>query len=496
MTFPAEPLVVSNTIYNSVLTAGAVLVGATAQNNKMPISLPDGKHNVFGIFAVQTASGEKVYLTNTLARAALGVSEIKWQGFTPSNDPSGDDNFFEDPATVFPNAGLTGNLILPESNAPSADSTYAPRTKVKAIAVLTFPVPAGMSARLHARVLDPDHFGTGEFDPNGIVPGKDNIRGILKSGSPSKVIGITQEDFVFQFDPAHTIDAEILEITAPQPGNNWIIGVHDEKTVADELRTSSNTGINVVRNRSHQEFAINATNETDVLTAGRTLWVELDTMNAPAVAPPGPDDFAFVKNTLDISLLQELMSQALVRVQQLPLHWDVTDNIPFKNYFASEGGIAAADAVRDVKSEQYFWVVQTIDGYEHAIDFDNDTAGPDSQGNPNTRDAGDWLAGYAHIQNGDRANTIYHETIRDVHAERQTSDNTPTGRPLVALATHMRILVAHESLHRFLGYHTDSTDVNAVHNSFIMSRQSQFDVTLAVLSQKQLRFIQNQKLPQ
>lgn len=219
-------------------------------------------------------------------------------------------------------------------------------------------------------------------------------------------------------------------------------------------------------------------------------------MNAPSVAPIGPDDFAFVKNPLDISLLAELMSQALVRVQPLPLHWDVKDNIAFKNYFATESGIAAAETVRDVKSEEYFWVVQTIDAYEHAVDFDNDTPGPDSQGNTDTRDAGAWFAGYAHIQNGDSANTIYHETIRDVHAEGQTSDNTPTGQPLVPLPTHMRILVAHESLHRFLGYHTESADVNAVHNSFIMSRQSQFDVTLAVLSPKQLRFIQNQKLPQ
>lgn len=139
--------------------------------------------------------------------------------------------------------------------------------------------------------------------------------------------------------------------------------------------------------------------------------------------------------------------------------------------------------------------MHTIDAYEHPNDFSDDTPGTDSRGSDG-RNGGPWKAGYAHVQNGDKANTIYHETIRDVHEEGQTSDDTPTGRPLVDLPTHVRILVAHESLHRFLGYHTTSIDPNSVRDSFIMSYEVQYNITLAVLSAKQLRFIQNQKLPQ
>jgi hypothetical protein len=469
-------------------------------NEPGELKLADGKHNIFGIFEYRSESSATIKLTNLITKAVIGVEKITWSGVLPSEDPIGDSNFFENAAAKFPEAGLTGSLIFPESNSPTNKpdhGVFVPRTKVEARAVLTIPVPAGMTAKLQARVLDPDHFGTGDFDPNKTNKGNDNVKGREKVGEVFTPLGMSHENFEFLFASEAIMASEHLEITEPQPGNNWNFGVHDEKIVTDQFHISPSNGVDILRAyRANQLFAIAETNKSKILTAGRTLWVEIDTMDAPSTAPGTVDDEKLEKKPLDISLLTELMRKALILVRELPLSLDIkTDSMPFVQYFATQGGVAKADLIRDVKSEPLFWVVQIIDAYEHSPDWDNDVAGADSKGNPNTRNAGEWYAGYAHREDKDQANVIYHETIRDVHKEGQTSDNTPGGDKLVDLETHMRILVAHEVLHRFLGYHTTSKDEDALHNSFIMSEKAQYDKSLAVLSDKQLRLIQNQKQP-
>lgn len=482
-------------------------IGQASGTNKIPVNLPgsginlqDGKHNLFAVLELTVGAMTRFSLTNLITKAVIGVEKITWSGVTPSEDPFGDDNFLENAAAQFPEAGLPGSLIFPESNSPTNKpnhGVFAPRTKVEARAVLTIPVPAGMTAKLQARVLDPDHFGTGDFDPNKTNNGNDNVKGRIKVVEVSKPLGMSHENFEFLFASEAIMASEHLEITEPQPGNNWNFGVHDEKIVTDQFHISPADGISITRKYPGKSLIdIAETNKSTILTAARTLWVEMDTMDAPSTAPGMVDDEKLEKKPLDISLLTELMSKALILVRKLPLNLDRDDDsMPFVQYFATQGGVAKADLIRDVKSEPFFWVVQIIDAYEHSPVRDNDVAGPDSNGNPNTRDAGSWYAGYAHVENGDKANTIYHETIRDVHKEGQTSNDTPGGDKLVDVATHLRILVAHEVLHRFLGYHTNNDAEDALHNSFIMSEKAQYDKSLAVLSDKQLRLIQNQKQP-
>ena len=510
ITFPSGSVEVTEAAYNQVLSAGAYVVGETSGTNAVGIDLADGKHNLFAIFAISVTidglSTQRVYLTNLEEKGALGVQSVLWEGLAPENDPFGNINLHRHAELFFPQ--IAGDLIFPESNTPPGHAEYSPQTKVIGTVFLTHPVPEGMTAILKARVLDPDHFGDGEFDPNVVISGKDNVGGIFKSASAPIKLAVTEEAFTLEFIGGSIttaiVNSKTLNITASQPGNNWIIGVHDEASVTDELQMSATDGTTVVRIVNFCEYGISATNASVILTAARTLWVETDTMNAPGVFAAEADDFAFAKNPLDTSLLVALMRQALVVVKDLPSTYDVSDGMPFVYHYLQDSnsnsladGIEASNAVRDVNSDEYFWVVHNVDAYEHQSgnQLDNDSPGPDSQGNLNTRDSGDFYVGYAHGQNQDWANAIYHETIRDVHAEPETSDRTPGGRPLVDLTTHMQIVVAHESLHRFLGYHTDSANPNAPQNANLMGYQVQFDSSLAFLSLDQLRRIQNQKLP-
>jgi len=172
------------------------------------------------------------------------------------------------------------------------------------------------------------------------------------------------------------------------------------------------------------------------------------------------------------------MSQALILVVKLPESLDETDNMQFTKYFNTQFGPDKADLVRDVKSEQFFWVVHIVDAYRHNVG--NDAQDPI------------WTVGYAHVEDDDKANTIYHNVIDGVH---ELGKRSPTGQPLVDKTTHVRIVVAHEALHRFVGYHTPNEAEDALHNSYIMSYAVQFDKSLAILSGKQLRAIQDQKFP-
>jgi hypothetical protein len=337
-----------------------------------------------------------------------------------------------------------------------------------------------MTAKLQARVLDPDHFGTGDFDPNGTNKGNDNIRGTsVKGGSVSKQLGMADAKFEILFESETEVGFEQLEITEPQPGNNWIIGVHDEKIVADQFYISPVDGISITRRFPGKPLIdIAAANKSKILTAGRTLWVEMDTMDDPPPAREGQPQMIFNKNPLDISKLTSLLSQALIRVEVLPPSLNLRGSVPFVEYFYTQLGPDIADEFRDVKSEQFFWVVHIVDAYRHK-------AGNDAQ-DPL------WAVGYAHREDGDNANTIYHNVIDGVH---ELGKRSPTGQPLVNKTTHVQIVVAHEALHRFLGYHTPNESEDAIHNTYIMSYAVQFDISLAKLSPKQLRAIQNQNFP-
>lgn len=488
ISFPEVTQISPDTIYATVEEAGARLITHTCHTNKLLINepgelkLPDGKHNIFGIFEYRSESSTTIRLTNLITKAVIGVEKITWSGVAPSEDPIGDDNFFENAAAQFPEAGLTGSLIFAESNSPTNKpnhGVFAPRTKVEARAVLTIPVPAGMTAKLQARVLDPDHFGTEDFDPNKTNKGNDNVQGRIKVGNIILKLGMTNESFEFLFESEVEEAFKQLEITEPQPGNNWVIGVHDEKIVTDQFYISPSNGVDILRAyRANQLFAIAETNKSKVLTAARTLWVEMDTMGDPPPPRQGQPEIIFNKNPLDISMLTSLLSQALIRVEVLPPILNPRGSVPFVEYFHTQLGPDIADNFRDVKSEQFFWVVHIVDAYGHAV-------GHDAHDN-------EWVVGYAHRADEDMANTIYHNVINNVHL---SGVKSKTGKDLVPKNTHVKIVVAHEALHRFLGYHTKTDRNGDLHNSYIMSYEVQFDLSLAKLSAKQLRLIQNQIYP-
>lgn len=82
ISFPGSSHVVQGTIYTTVDDANAILLGSTSRTNIMPINLPgglinlpDGKHNIFGIFEYQFGSTTSVRLTNLLTKAVIGVKD-------------------------------------------------------------------------------------------------------------------------------------------------------------------------------------------------------------------------------------------------------------------------------------------------------------------------------------------------------------------------------------------------------------------------------------
>ncbi len=268
----------------------------------------------------------------------------------------------------------------------------------------------------------------------------------------------------------------ILEIDNGQPGNNWQVGLHDEKRIVNEYsyektKTLSGDGKNLRTGGIAPEY-VPENLKTKILTAVRTLWVESGYMGDPnkvsgaargvfdgEAGCNGCDDpIAFQKQT-DISVLKMLLEPYLVDVELIPGAANPRQEIGFLHTAGEPQNMGSrGDEIRDVRSVKDHWVVHVIHAYETYRDND-----PNFQ--PLTQYDWDswnsnWILGYAtgivtdQPDSGDGNNWIYEEEIRDVFA------NT-VARPAKPFRLNPRgIVTAHEILHRFFGPHGSNGDVN------------------------------------
>ena len=240
-----------------------------------------------------------------------------------------------------------------------------------------------------------------------------------------------------------------MTITKPHPGNNFITAVHHrDKVVLNDYRFDDNGRTLYLMHQGNRRDVPDEF-QTLLLTVWRTLWMELDDMVAPDPDVHGPFDGAGVGNDdvyLDpplppIGLTQSSLQAALIEVRPLPAEYNVEDatpendtgTLPYRRNLEMLGAANFLNQVRDVDSEQYFWVVHVVGAYEGPDELDYD---------PNTEL---FLLGYTFLKMTDGPIAVYFETIRDVAA------NYPGGT--VDEQVIRERIVLHEVLHRFLGPH-------------------------------------------
>ncbi len=266
-----------------------------------------------------------------------------------------------------------------------------------------------------------------------------------------------------------------FRVTQAQPGNNWIVVVHDEQSVLNDLEFLA--GALLVRPNGFGNAGpgyVNGKNQTDTLVAQRTLWFELDSMPPPpnnrclhpdwdpedacSIGQIDPVDFlAFMNEYLAGTEIIAAISPSNAR-PNLPafLQYNVT---PTK----SDVVVRAANEVRDLPSVEHFWAIQLVTAYESSEALDGDS--PDVS-------FAQWFAeaergiqlvtvGYAFGEDGRNPTVVFTEEIRDLK-ERRPHDLKPDPR----LTT---IVAAHEAMHRFYGWH--NSFIENVSSSNLMNGQ-------------------------
>lgn len=304
----------------------------------------------------------------------------------------------------------------------------------------------------------------------------------------------------------------LIEVRAAQPGNNWQVADHDEQRIVKSFtyETTSQIGFRgdgktLLRTGTKTAAKIDDDLSTDIVTAHRTLWIEHDVMGNPdaqtnrnlrgvfdgEVGCNGCDDPIEFDTSLDLSVLEGLVSVASVRVKVMPVGpgFNKRSVIPFVHYvpyLPTES--VAGDLVKpfqDVLSQEDFWNVHLVSGYEADNRKDND---PDSIFSPLN-----WTLGYCFFisQATGGPTILYREEIRDVLATPRIGPGLEFVRNFTAVVT------AHEILHRFFGNHGQSPSVNNVGImdwEFALLQQIGQPRTL-VLTDLQLQYVQTRDFP-
>ena len=357
------------------------------------------------------------------------------------------------------------------------------------------PVPGGWFATVHLKAFDPDHFQDGgpantaaDGDPNDHDPNSHQPDDNYGSG-----VGMLPLTSHITFYPGQTLkwsEEFSVRTDSRQPGNNFIVGTNGRQERVDHYQFRKSDGTTLILMQNGQETVVPQAYQTPMLTVWRTLWMEQDDMVAPDPRPmpvgDGPFDGAGVGNDdvqMDpheppITLATTNLAAALVRVQQLPAQYDQKDGVDFVHNLPFGLFETKGRPVRDVDSERYFWVVHLIGAYECDTSIDHD---------PNTETG---LFGYDSGLMSDAPIYVFLETARDLVA------NTPG---MVPLNTYENRGALHETLHQFLGPH--SQDPNNPSNP--VADEGVMDYTIAAtgtaaenqLTPHQIRVLQGRTYP-
>jgi hypothetical protein len=303
-----------------------------------------------------------------------------------------------------------GDVIFPERNSHEKNG---PTFNQLGVRVTVIPkVSRPLIAPLFMQVFDPDNKLEGAFDKNDTAssPTKedDNFKGNPDHGmSVEQIMGADLRQNILSITGSVQLEIKltgatpsseyeekvhrILNIEEGQPGNNWQVGLHDERSIVsgynyENTPLISGNGMNLRAKGAFPDFVPDNL-KTNILTAIRTLWVESDRMATPAPAGPadvergvfdgengcvGCDDPINFNTQTDISVLQPFVKQYLVDVKFIQNANPRTETSFIHNVLEPEKINQKGKDIRDVKSDESHWVVQVVHAYETQLEKDND----------------------------------------------------------------------------------------------------------------------------
>jgi hypothetical protein len=458
--------------------------------------------------------GVFVFLQNAPRANGFAIQQVQFQGYATDDLTT---NFWQNCAGVQQNF-VTGDCIFPGRNFHEGydhptipEDVSEKHDQVYVVITINPAIPAGKVGSVFIRVFDPDHYmpgapvdNTAPFsdgaDPNDFTAGSNNPDDNVEGGvGDAASIGMTPGQLEVTFEGGapngeDKIKYEVLTIQFAQPGNNFIVAASPNENFLNSVHFRSD-GVTLER----AGVALSPMHQTRILTVFRKLWVEVDTMvwadltkfadgpfNGQVACGGGAPNHALCDDpwrdtqfyNVNLTVLANLLAPALVFVEQLS-GGDNSDLLPFKHNAPPGGAANFGNTVRDVASEEFYWVTHTVVGYEQAPDQDLDG------------ELG-FTLGWGYIRNGDGPNFVFLETIRDVVAAGAvTVQGHPNPVPVtVAQAILENRVVAHETLHRFLGWHgTKGADDG------IMAIAPTLSAAPLNITAYQIRLIQQRKYP-
>ena len=349
------------------------------------------------------------------------------------------------------------------------------------------------------RIVEADgHQRAADGDPDSFSGGVEKPEDNYGSG-----VGITpvSSEVTFSGGDAAVEQTYTIPNGARQPGNNYLVAASSNMTAASSYYRFGDQDPDSLYYNDLQEGSggsggsggavvtqLGEALHTATLTIWRTLWMELDDMEAPDADPPdgpfgygdGADDVQVDPGQPPIGLAETSLVAACLRVQQLPAAYDLIDNADFVHNMTAQISGNVSTAVRNVYSDVDFWVIHTIGAYEEAASNDWDPNG----------EASSWL-GWAYQCGADKSNFIFYETIRD----RQINDTDPTRDPVDQETLTQRV-VLHEALHRFLGEHGGDPATGVSEGIMLYDVALYGTAEQNELTPRQLRVIQQQNRPE
>ncbi|MEX2173757.1 MAG: hypothetical protein WD872_05300 [Pirellulaceae bacterium] len=448
-----EPLVIDNDPFATA--DGAIPALGT---------LPAGDWYVYAV-----AHGESVQAEAPGERIMAYSQSVEWEGVDPGD---GQTNLF------IPDEGPL--RIYPEQNRPANAENGAGEPLDQNHDKINIPADRA-NENLYVRIFDPDNSLAGDADPNDDeAPNKpvDNLEG----GGDQYSLGITPGTSEFTFlagGPA--TETEVLTITKPQPGNNFLAVAHHTEATFAKLFFRED-GLTLFYFFDMDKRDVPAAHLSPLLEVWRTLWVESDHMGSPDAhgATPGTfggvtDDVSMTPPKPTIEMLGQLLYPAKVFVAYAHPEDDTRDETLFVH---NKSDTTVHPPVRDIESAKHFWHIHMLGAYEWKVELDNDNEVlPDT----NTED---FLVGWSEPDGNDPTNFVFYETIRDIHAEPQLPG-------MVELPVLEDRVSAHEALHRFFGWHgtRPEADEGIMHAPTAMTEET------IVLTGRQIQVIQKTTWP-
>jgi hypothetical protein len=179
-----------------------------------------------------------------------------------------------------------GDRIFAERNQPEGRIGGGDQLHDKVLVKVTLNIapPVGTPVQVYFRLFDPDHYSTDtDFDPNGAQEPDDNVAagGALNIGGQliDPITETPANSVLLIGDGTSKVMTIGLQITSRQPCNNFLVLANTDQSFVDNATFDSSGKI--LREGASDGATISAWLRTNILTVGRTLYVERDSMVTP-----------------------------------------------------------------------------------------------------------------------------------------------------------------------------------------------------------------------